>query len=179
MTRVLVLLLLAVTLQAGEKLTIAFPRDSLFTCTMQLTLKPSPRACYDHFRAVETCLKLTGKASKSYAEGAHIVAKFRAFGYRATTRTHLLEKPAQLTLENDVRSFEHNWKLVPKVRSGVARYRFVAAGRGTTLYYSQEVRLDRRLRPLHRFLIRWQLRALEKQLLTQVTLLNKRSSHEN
>lgn len=166
-TFVLFILAYTVPTIAREKMVIAFPNDSGFTCTLQVYLPEKPQKIYDHFLKKETSLRLIGSADTAFFRNGEIVTYFKAFNYQATTKTTLHINPDSLQLTMKVTSFTHNWEVVPKVQKGYSLYRFIEKGKGTLFIYTQEVNADRKLKGLHKFLIRWQLKPLAKQILNE------------
>lgn len=164
---ILLLLICAHPCLARDKMNISFPNDSSFSCTLQVKLQEKPQKLYKHFSKRETSLKLIGSADTAFYQGDAIVAQFKAFNYRATSKTKLLTNPDSLQLTMVVTSFTHNWRVVPKVIKGHSHYRFSATETSTLFVYTQEVKTDRKLNGLHKFLIRWQLKPLAKQILKE------------
>lgn len=166
-TLFLFLLFLVIPTIARERMKISFPGDSSFTCTLQVLLQAKPQQLHNHFSKRETSLKLIGSADTAFYQEDEVVARFKAFNYRATSKTKLLKAPDSLQLTMVVTSFSHNWRVVPKVLKGHSNYHFKATKKGTLFIYTQEVKTDRKLNGLHKFLIRWQLKPLARQLLNE------------
>lgn len=108
-------------------------------------------------------LNLRGSARSVTISAGKIETVFQAFGYKAVTIT-------EKTVESDrkirvsVKSFKHNWKVVPQVKSGEGVYLFEQDSTGSKVVYSQDVVLDRPISWLTQRLIRWQLNPFARDL---------------
>lgn len=108
-------------------------------------------------------LKLRGSArSVVILPNGNIETIFRAFGYKAVTVTDKVREHSRIVVT--VESFTHNWRSIPKVKSGVGVYRVERDGEGSRVIYSQEVLLDREISWFTEKLIRWQLNPLARDL---------------
>jgi hypothetical protein len=94
-----------------------------------------------------------------------VTTVFRAFGYQARTIARKIVIPEQMIITMNVDSFVHNWKLLPEVIFGRGLYQvFPKDSSGSFLKYQQNVTLDRKINPITRLLVRWQLGPLGRDL---------------
>lgn len=109
-------------------------------------------------------LNLRGSAhSVKILQNEQIETIFQAFGYRAVTITEKKTLPDhKITIM--VKSFSHNWKLVPQVKFGCATYNIEYTDSGSVLIYSHEVKLDRPISWFTKALIKWQLKPFIQDL---------------
>ncbi len=107
---------------------------------------------------------LRGSASEiQILANKQIETTFEAFGYKAVTITEKKIEPDR-TIRVTVKSFSHNWKIVPQVKSGEGVYVISPESNGSKVIYSQDVELNRPLSWLTERLIRWQLSPFGRDL---------------
>jgi hypothetical protein len=75
----------------------------------------------------------------------------------------------QVFAENDsiaitMRSFEHNWRIIPSVRSIAAYYRIESAGDTSRVVYGQHVELSKRVGWIYMGLVRWQMKRFARSM---------------
>jgi hypothetical protein len=142
--------------------------DSTFTCSLTINCMLSQQQAFD-FLCMDSIIKrLPGSADSVAVDTTslgkvRVISFFKMFGYRAKStilRTAFRQR-GEIFL--DVYDFEHNWSIVPLVLSGSGLYAIQPTVNGSTITYTQRVNLDRLIKPLHKFLIFWQLSAFERQ----------------
>lgn len=137
----------------------------MFTCSLVVDVPVEPELLLNHFAQDSIVPIVKGAADSVYKEGPEqFVSLFNAFGYEATARIFRRVDFDAREVNITIRSFERNWKSVPKVVKGGAQYRFESIESGCRFHYTQTVKVDRTLNAVQRFLVRWQLQPIGKQL---------------
>jgi hypothetical protein len=153
--------------QTSERITFT---DSSFS--YEITVHSvAPAGILFAYLATDTAtLLLRGSASSIVVDSIDtfirkVTTVFKAFGYQATTLARKTVIPEQMIITMNVDSFVHNWMLLPMVRNGLGLYQvFPKDTGGSFLRYQQNATLDRKIKPITRLLIRWQLGPLGRDI---------------
>jgi hypothetical protein len=153
--------------QTSEHITFT---DSSFSYEM-IVHSEAPAFMLFAYLATDTAtLLLRGNATSITIDSVDTLIRkvttvFKAFGYKATTLVKKTVIPEQMIITMNVDSFVHNWKLLPEVKFGKGFYQiFQKDTSGSILRYQQRVILDRKIKPITRLLVRWQLGPLGRDI---------------
>lgn len=153
--------------QNSERITFT---DSSFSYELIVHSQASAYMLFSYLATDTATLLIRGSAASIEVDSIDTLIRkvttvFRAFGYQATTQARKTVIPEQKIIIMDVDSFVHNWKLLPEVQFGRGLYHVLPEDTGGSfLRYQQNVTLDRRINPITRLLVRWQLGPLGRDI---------------